>query len=952
MSELLGLGREPRPVAWNPLPVPPRGFAERFRLDYEAERATGLSTSRERNYALAFEQALEDLGEPAAAAGLRNPYADFAGGFGAQLRGLLNLSPAERDRQAERERQWDETVARLRIERPELTEKLRDAAAVRAEADRRARELAEEAERAVGLGGGLGGFLGTAAAIFTDPLQVLALPLGAGRLAGSVLSRIGKAALIEGGVAAGVQAGVELGAGAYRAEIGAPGDSAERIAAAAAGGAVIGGGLRALLIGLERAAARAVDQPAGVVAQDAAALARTEALAAASRPGPPDLAAAHDEALADTLRRHLVGEPPRAELPPPTAPVAEAQRLAGLPPVELRRHVQAAVDDALAARGVRDDVAWRADLGAIGVRWGAETEGLAAIIARRRAEGLDGEAFVRERLPGLLLDGRLVEVQDVGGPRAVLELGDTRAELRLQRTDGGEIWSVTDLRVRGADAAGAAVAAEAPAPLVRAGTSGDLAAEVRRLTVYTPTGRAVLVEPRIVSLRDLVVSHGPDGTPNPAYPHAEGLQPRDRSAAPSRDQVRAIAARLQPERLMPNSEAGAGAPIVGPDLVVESGNARVAALTLMHRSPDLAERRAAYLDALRRAGFAVDGIDEPVLVSARVTPLNTAERAAFVREANLRATAADTLAEMATRDAEAVTALFPWWRGGTVDQAANREFVRRFLDTLTAEERVGLLDRDGAPTVQLMQRLDRALLQAAYGDALGPVVARLIAGETEGIRGLAAALRTVAGDWAALRADIAAGRVPVEYDATPALAEAVGALAEAQQRRLRVHDLVRQVDLAREPMTPAGEAMLRAFHPDGDLTKRIKGEARLVELLRGYVDRARQAQAGPALFELPPVRPEDAIAAAARAEDGPPVRAGDPQAARLEEAAVTARRLAQTEQAEDAALLEARRIAAEADIAVPDETGTVPARALLDAAEQTEAEAAAAVACLVGAGAA
>lgn len=47
---------------------------------------------------------------------------------------------------------------------------------------------------------------------------------------------------------------------------------------------------------------------------------------------------------------------------------------------------------------------------------------------------------------------------------------------------------------------------------------------------------------------------------------------------PTRNQVNAIAAGLQPERLGPSSEADFETPIVGPDNVVESGNGRTMAI--------------------------------------------------------------------------------------------------------------------------------------------------------------------------------------------------------------------------------------------------------------------------------------------------------------------------------------------------------------------------------------
>jgi hypothetical protein len=688
--------------------------------------------------------------------------------------------------------------------------------------------------------------------------------------------------------------------------------------------------------------------------------------------------------------------PPVPELPPPGRRVA-IQARDGAAPDTVRAQVAAALDAppgsgsfALGFGALPDEVAAR-----IRTQTGLDVRGLVHVMQRdelrhvwrrhgpegddirvrpltledlanlprwlREADRFRHDGATHQGLPVLraekdLPDGTLVIVETVRAARGLLALKTAY----FARKGGGP------------GTAGSSPAPGAPPPLRPERGPGaaaqNLSSNLKEFNAYTPTGRAVLVEPRVVSLRQLIPSHDPDGRPNPAYPHAEGLQPRDRAAAPSQDQVRAIAARLIPERLQPNVEAGTGAPIIGTDGVVESGNGRVAALMLIHRDPAFAAQRQAYLAMLERLGFDLTGIEEPVLVSARITQMTPAERAAFVREANLRGTAAETAGEMAARDAEAARDALAFWRGGTVDQAANREFLRRFLARLTPEERSGLLAADGTPTPDLIQRVTRALLSAAYGDALGPVAARLIAGETEGIRGLAGALRSLAGDWAALRADAAAGRIPAEYDATAALAEAVEAIAEAQRRRVSLADLVLQADIERPPMTPQGLAMLRAMFPAGDLKRRIKPEVRLTEMLRGYVERARAADAGPML--LPEARPSPAemMAAAGRAEEGTtrenpafvPAQdnarlapsaaqiAADPQAARLLAADAEARRLAADPATRSAELLEAQRIAAERDLPVPEETAQRGARELLDEAEAEAAEAAAAAACLIG----
>ncbi len=405
------------------------------------------------------------------------------------------------------------------------------------------------------------------------------------------------------------------------------------------------------------------------------------------------------------------------------------------------------LDQLLEAKaGARTDGAWRTDLGAITIDWGRPGDplrqyrggwGLSHIIARRTAEGLDAEAWIRQTLPEVLLHGQPVRVY--GAPDALrvdLRWQEHQLTLSLAREGQRENWVVAGAPTRSAaDGAGAITPTPPAAPA--AGTAPG----AQRFQVFTPTGRALLVEPRVVELDQLVVSHSPDGVANPAYPHAEGLQPRDRGAAPSQDQVREIAARLIPERLLPNREAGFGAPLVGPDLVVESGNARSAALMLVYRDPALTSQRDAYRAMLEAAGYDVAKMREPVVVSVRLTPLTPAERVASVAEHNNRAIGGLSVTEQAAADSRALGEVMDLYRGGDIEAAANAEFRLRWLDRLGAAERMGLEDSKGQWTAEATRRLRTAMLARAYGDALGPLLGRFLAGDNEGYRGLARPVR-------------------------------------------------------------------------------------------------------------------------------------------------------------------------------------------------------------------
>ncbi|WP_027284489.1 hypothetical protein [Rubritepida flocculans] len=1029
MSGVLALGPEPRPVAWDPIPTAPRGLAERFMLGLEAQLATGNFASEERNARRAFAEAQAVLAE--AGERVENPY-EAGRWTGDTLRDIpraLNwlipptpdrlvmgptrfeqlASPEERRR---REEAWDAAVARLRAARPDEADRFPTVAELRDRARRNAIEAEAEARRAEDLGGGLGDFAGRVAGVFADPIQLLTLPLGFHSAGGSVLRQVARVAAQEAAIAAGTQAVVELRAGPYRVSLGLPDDSLEQIGMAALGGAVIGGGVRAVLAGVERVLARAPqDSPARIQAEGARPVAETQAMAEAVLPA-PEQALAHEQAAAAAQAALLARQRPAASLPGPNRRV-----LAGWIEQPAAGDERQAIADFVAralrapegrvhgvAGGWLEEAEARA-LRELGLPVGTETPRVLTSDAVRhvwRRHGPDAarapdeppitlhdlagwQGFIaaaqqraltltdpRGAQPGRLAvaylardaRGGMVVVEEYRAGNGMLALAtmyrlpEGSGVTRLEQVPG-----MAERMRRAAASPPMHDAGRQPGPPVLTsqtlgGLADNLPPALGRFNAYAPTGRAVLVEPRVVSLRQLVPSHDPEGRPNPAYPHAEGLQPRDRAAAPSQDQVRAIAARLIPERLLPSPEAGAGAPIIGPDLVVESGNGRIAALTLVHRDPALAAQREAYLAALRRAGFDIEGVEEPVLVSARVSQLSAAERAAFVREANLRATLAEPAAEVAKRDVAAVRDALRLWRGGDLRHAANQEFREAFVARLTPEERGALLRADGSWNAELIQRLERALLMAAYGDAFGPLAARLVEGETEGIRGLAAALRQVAGDWAAMRAEAARSPETAHYDGTPALAEAVDAILEAQRRKLRVADLVLQADLERPPITDSGMGVLKSMFPDGDLARRIKPEVRLVEVLRGYVARAQQAEGGPTLLDLPPVRVSDLAEAARRAEEadaalGPREVAADepltdPQAARVLAAEAERARLAALPETARAELLEAQRIAAARDIPVPEEAGEIGARALLEAAEREAEELAAAAACLIG----
>lgn len=356
---------------------------------------------------------------------------------------------------------------------------------------------------------------------------------------------------------------------------------------------------------------------------------------------------------------------------------------------------------------------------------------------------------------------------------------------------------------------------------------------------------SVRVRYELAEAADLVTSHDGDFNVNPAYP--TDLQPRNRAGLPARDQVYAMAADLQPERLGPNVEANSGAPIVGPDNVVESGNGRTMAVRMAYE--DANERAGAYRAFLERSGYDTDGFAQPVLVARRMTPMAPEERAAFSHAANGSAALRMGATEQGLSDARHIgpdeAALL---KPGDVSAARNRDFVRAFVSRLPEGERGSVMAADGTASAAGLQRLRAALVARAYGDRT--ILARAFEHADPNIKTIAGALTDAAPDWIAMRDAVTAGDMPAGRDITADVAQAVHAIMRARDGGEKVADILHQGDLFTSDVTPLAarmffrDANMERFLPRSDMAANLSTFARQVR---------SDVEAGETLFgEAPP----------------------------------------------------------------------------------------------------
>ncbi|MBZ0218030.1 MAG: hypothetical protein K8F25_15850, partial [Fimbriimonadaceae bacterium] len=394
------------------------------------------------------------------------------------------------------------------------------------------------------------------------------------------------------------------------------------------------------------------------------------------------------------------------------------------------------------------------------------------------------------------------------------------------------------------------------APIMRRDMEDDSA--------VTSSGRDVPVKYAVVEASDLVASQLDDGGANPQYP-AE-LQPRDRERAVSQQQVQDIATRLDPRLLDKSPKASDGPPIISDDGTVESGNGRVLAIRRAYRQGGDAAKR--YRDHLTAQGYPVGDVREPVLVRVRQGELDPESRQAFTREANERDTLGMSATERAMADATALPDnVLEMYRGGDVEAAGNREFVRAFIrDVVGKNDQANLIAGDGTLSQEAIRRVEAALLGKAYGDA--DLVASLVESPDSNIKAIGGALMDVAPAWAQMRAEAKAGTIDKDADQTERLLEAVRLVQRARREDQPLALLVGQNDIfSGTTLHPTAEFFLSLMFHDTQRWKQPMGREKLAAALQFYVEEERKTSSGVDLLGETAAKPNDILAFAKRKQE-------------------------------------------------------------------------------------
>ena len=346
-------------------------------------------------------------------------------------------------------------------------------------------------------------------------------------------------------------------------------------------------------------------------------------------------------------------------------------------------------------------------------------------------------------------------------------------------------------------------------------------------TALTERGLEVPFTYRLADVSQLITSHDDTLRLNPAFP--QELQPRDRTRMSSEAQITKISNDIKPEFLAESPKASDGAPIVGSDAVVESGNARTIALRRAYANGKADHYRAWLRQNAERFGLKpadIDGLQQPMLVREG---LGKYDRAEFARQANESPVSSMAETEVAQADAKKLPDLEGLVTNddGSINPTQSAEFIRQFMRYVASpNEHNQLMTGDGRLSQRGAARIRNAIFSKAYGDS--DIVSLLTEATDGNVRNLLAGMLRAAPDVARVRTLLEAG-ARAGRDFVPDLVDAVRRFGAAREASQKVEQYLAQGSMFGGEAPPAVADLMRSLEKDS------RAPTRIADMIRGLV---------------------------------------------------------------------------------------------------------------------
>lgn len=314
---------------------------------------------------------------------------------------------------------------------------------------------------------------------------------------------------------------------------------------------------------------------------------------------------------------------------------------------------------------------------------------------------------------------------------------------------------------------------------------------------------------------DLVASNDRLYGVNPLYPSE--LQPRDRTREASRQQIERMADDLKPELLGESYKLSGGAPIIGPDNIVESGNGRTLAIGRAYDNGRADAYREFVQNWANSRGMDISGLNQPVLVRTR---LSDVDRVAFSRLANESDVAQFSATERAMNDVDRLpdSTLLKINNDGSINIDGSMDYVRSFVDQLPQSERGSVITSDGRLSQEGKRRIESAIVQRAYGDS--NLVTRLSENLDDDSKNVLNALLRAAPQLSQLN-DLVKQGGRFENTISQDLAQAAQKLTDLKANGLQVRDYLNQGQLIDDGLSDGARRFLEVFDNNRKSAKAI-----------------------------------------------------------------------------------------------------------------------------------
>ncbi|WP_347454272.1 lytic transglycosylase domain-containing protein [Acinetobacter thermotolerans] len=334
-------------------------------------------------------------------------------------------------------------------------------------------------------------------------------------------------------------------------------------------------------------------------------------------------------------------------------------------------------------------------------------------------------------------------------------------------------------------------------------------------TAYGMDGSSYDFAYEVKSLGELIASNDAAYGVNPLYP-AE-LQPRDRTREASRQQIESMAENLKPELLGESYKLSDGAPIIGMDNVVESGNGRTLAITKAYESGRAEEYRSYIEQYAREKGWDISGIDRPVLVRTRLTDT---DRAQFAKLANESDVAQFSATERAVSDADRLpdASLLKINSDGSINLDGSMDYVRGFIQQLPKAEQGAAITPDGRLSQDGKRRIESAIMHRAYDDP--NIIARMAENLDDDSKTVLNALLRVAPQLAQL-GDLVKQGGRHQNTIAKDLAQAAQKFSDLKAADMRVDDYLNQGQLIDDGLSDGAKQFLNVFDQNSRSAKGI-----------------------------------------------------------------------------------------------------------------------------------